>query len=55
MEKSYNKLLENNKKWVAEQLALDPDFFNNLANTQNPELQAPNRAMYLCTEILPIW
>jgi carbonic anhydrase len=37
MEKSYNKLLENNKKWVAEQLAIDPNFFNNLADTQNPE------------------
>lgn len=37
MENSYNKLLENNKKWVAEQLALDPNFFNNLADSQNPE------------------
>lgn len=37
MEKSYNKLLENNKKWVADQLALDPIYFQKLANSQNPE------------------
>lgn len=37
MEKSYNKLLENNKKWVAEQLAIDPVYFDKLANSQNPE------------------
>ena len=37
MEKSYKKLLENNKKWVADQLALDPNFFNELADKQNPE------------------
>ncbi len=37
MEKSYNKLLENNKKWVADQLALDPTYFQKLANSQNPE------------------
>lgn len=37
MEKSYNQLLENNKKWVADQLALDPTYFQKLANSQNPE------------------
>jgi carbonic anhydrase len=37
MEKSYNKLLENNKNWVAEQLAIDPVYFEKLANSQNPE------------------
>ena len=37
MEKSYNKLLENNKKWVADQLALDPTYFQKLANSQHPE------------------
>ena len=37
MEKSYKKLLENNKKWVADQLAIDPVYFEKLANSQNPE------------------
>ncbi len=37
MEKSYKKLLENNKKWVADQLALEPTYFEKLANSQNPE------------------
>jgi carbonic anhydrase len=37
MEKSYKKLLENNKNWVAEQLATDPIYFDKLANSQNPE------------------
>ncbi len=37
MKQSYNILLENNKKWVAEQLALDPHFFDNLAEKQSPE------------------
>ena len=37
MEKSYKKLLENNKKWVADQLALDAHYFEKLANSQNPE------------------
>ena len=37
MEKSYQKLLENNKKWVADQLALEPNYFQKLANSQNPE------------------
>jgi carbonic anhydrase len=37
MEKSYKQLLENNKNWVAAQLAIDPVYFNKLANSQNPE------------------
>lgn len=37
MEKSYLRLLENNKKWVQEQLELDPNFFENLAKGQTPE------------------
>ena len=37
MEKSYKKLLENNKNWVANQLAIDPVYFDKLANSQNPE------------------
>ena len=37
MEKSYKKLLENNKNWVAKQLAIDPVYFDKLANSQNPE------------------
>jgi carbonic anhydrase len=37
MEKSYLKLIENNKKWVKEQLKNDPKFFTDLANGQTPE------------------
>jgi carbonic anhydrase len=37
MEKSYLKLLQNNKNWVAQKLNLDEDFFNKLANGQTPE------------------
>ena len=37
MEKSYQRLIENNKTWVAEQLQLDPAFFEKLANGQTPE------------------
>jgi len=37
MEKSYKKLLENNKKWVADQMTLDPGYFDKLANSQHPE------------------
>jgi len=37
MEKSYNRLLENNKKWVAEQLELDPNYFEKLSKGQAPE------------------
>jgi len=37
MEKSYTRLLENNKSWVKKKLELDPDYFNNLSGGQNPE------------------
>lgn len=34
---SYNKLIENNKKWVEEKLAIDPEYFINKAKGQTPE------------------
>lgn len=34
----YKKIIENNKKWVESKLALDPDFFNKLKDTQTPPL-----------------
>lgn len=37
MEKSYLKLIENNKKWVKEQTEKDPNFFTDLAKGQTPE------------------
>lgn len=37
MEKSYLRLLENNARWAAERLDLDPDYFKRLANQQKPE------------------
>lgn len=37
MEKSYLKLLDNNKKWVADQLSIDPSYFDKLAQSQHPE------------------
>lgn len=37
MENSYQKLLDNNKKWVAEQLEIDPGYFDRLSKGQNPE------------------
>lgn len=36
MEKSYQELLSNNKKWVASQLKTDPEYFTNLAKGQTP-------------------
>lgn len=38
MSKFYKQLLENNKKWVENQLALDSNFFKDLAKGQNPQL-----------------
>lgn len=38
MEKYYNSLLENNKKWVASKLEMDPLFFEKMAEGQNPPL-----------------
>ncbi len=34
---SYQRLLEANKEWAAEKLALDPEYFNRLSKDQNPE------------------
>ena len=34
----YKKILENNKKWVQDKLAIDVDFFKDLAHGQNPPL-----------------
>ncbi len=36
MEKFYNQLLENNKKWVTSKLEKDPDYFKKLATGQKP-------------------
>lgn len=36
MEKFYNQLLDNNKKWVAGKLAIDPDYFKKLSLGQKP-------------------
>jgi carbonic anhydrase len=36
METYYNQLLSNNKKWVADKLKEDPDFFIKLAHGQKP-------------------
>ena len=38
MKNFYKKLLENNKRWVAESLEKDPLFFERLANGQQPPL-----------------
>jgi carbonic anhydrase len=38
MDAFYKQILDNNKKWVAEKLAGDPDFFNKLADGQSPPL-----------------
>lgn len=34
----YKRILDNNKKWVENQLAIDPDYFNDLSKGQNPPL-----------------
>ncbi|KRD12700.1 carbonate dehydratase [Flavobacterium sp. Root901] len=38
MRKFYEQLLENNKKWVENSLALDPNYFADLAKGQSPPL-----------------
>jgi carbonic anhydrase len=38
MSEFYKQLLENNKKWVENQLALDPEYFKDLAKGQQPPL-----------------
>lgn len=37
MEKSYNKLIENNRAWALLKKNNDPDFFDELVNGQSPE------------------
>ena len=37
MSKSYDVIFENNKKWVESKNAENPEFFQELAKTQNPE------------------
>jgi carbonic anhydrase len=37
MEKSYTRLLDNNKDWSTLKKNNDPDFFSKLAQVQNPE------------------
>jgi carbonic anhydrase len=34
----YKKILDNNKQWVQNQLAIDPDYFSDLSKGQNPPL-----------------
>lgn len=34
----YKRIIENNKKWVEEKLQVNPDYFNNLAEGQQPPL-----------------
>jgi len=34
----YKKILDNNKKWVENKLAISPDYFENLADGQEPPL-----------------
>ncbi len=37
MQKSYNRLIENNKTWAEAKLVQDPDFFKDSAKGQSPE------------------
>jgi carbonic anhydrase len=36
-DRSYEQLLENNRAWVAQQLRIDPDYFDKLAHSQSPK------------------
>ncbi|MEO8515741.1 MAG: carbonic anhydrase, partial [Flavobacterium sp.] len=38
MDDFYKKILENNKEWVENQLALDENYFKDLSKGQNPPL-----------------
>ncbi|MBF6641991.1 carbonate dehydratase [Flavobacterium sp. J49] len=38
MSNFYKKILDNNKKWVESQLAIDPDYFKDLSKGQQPPL-----------------
>jgi carbonic anhydrase len=33
----FEKIFENNKKWIAEKLSIDPDYFDKLSKGQHPE------------------
>lgn len=35
---NFDTIFQNNKKWVAEKLSVDPEFFNKMSLGQNPEL-----------------
>ncbi|MEK9830910.1 MAG: hypothetical protein VW420_08800, partial [Schleiferiaceae bacterium] len=35
---NYQRLLDNNKKFVAERLAEDPNYFDHLAEGQSPDI-----------------
>ncbi|HBR11499.1 MAG TPA: carbonic anhydrase [Chryseobacterium sp.] len=37
MAKSYEAIFENNKKWVESKISENPEYFHQLAKTQNPE------------------
>ncbi|MCC6817205.1 MAG: carbonic anhydrase [Saprospiraceae bacterium] len=34
----FKKIFTNNEEWVQEKLSLDPDYFNKLSKSQNPEI-----------------
>jgi carbonic anhydrase len=34
----FDKIFENNRRWIAQKLEQDPDFFNKLEQGQNPEI-----------------
>jgi len=38
MKDFYKRILDNNKKWVEEQLAIDPEYFKDLSKGQQPPL-----------------
>ena len=38
MDDFYKKILDNNKKWVESKLAISPNYFKNLSESQNPPL-----------------
>lgn len=35
---AFEKIFDNNKKWIQEKLSLDPRYFQNLSKGQNPEI-----------------
>lgn len=37
MPQSYDKIFENNKKWITSKVAKDPDYFHELAKGQSPD------------------